>query len=813
MDRIASGGMAEIYRALHTDESGDERIVALKLVLPHYNDEEDFIQMLRDEAEITRRLRHLHLAATLEFGAVDSEHYLAIEYIDGQDLRAIMRESRKRREYLPVEHVCYLMACALDGLHSAHIQTDERGRPLRVVHRDVSPSNIIVPYSGPVKVIDFGIAKSAFRRTRTRVGVVKGKVHYMSPEQSEGRTLDPRSDIFSAGAVLYEALTLRLPFHAPSESEVVDLLRSADPTPPSFIDGAIPAAVDEIVLRALSKQRKARFQTAQDFAAALRALLAEHYAGYRPAWLGEYVAEMFVLQRSEATRRMAEYRAEPLLDLAEDDAGTRQVELGRPRPRGIWARVLQWIRGGGAQRQGHSPPRSREDWRRQPERRALMDPRCSTDQFQAASPTPQPVDQDPLAGRAVSAPVAAPEPPPPDPNGERPSVTPIERVGPPRDPSVVAVVQGPPADEGSTTDPAFEDDSASGERRSASDGSGVAWHRYDIHPPHYDALPADFLPVLPADAVVRAEDPLPVGPQVLASGPMPTGFETLPPTSRHDLDSAADPIEERLAAAPAVILVAAPGSRALRERSAGPQVTGRPRPVLVDPSRMSPATSGPRRAAPDPSDLADLPTQPLAMVLPPDMPCDTPVADVLHNLVTQPLAAINPPEVAGSVAPDELAPREPASAAPGAALASRSPAPTSTEAALAHEVPPDPPPETPSVQDKQGEPSPPPEHQPDPADGTDAPAGRGEIDTGPPPPPPPALGAFTDAAPGGGDPRDDPTTAVPRRTRAKSTGWPGQSSYLALDRILLELDRPAPDQSADEPLANEPDREEDEATT
>ncbi|MDY0058626.1 MAG: protein kinase [Myxococcota bacterium] len=337
MDRVASGGMAEIYRALCTDEFGQPQVVALKLMLPHCNDDRDFIEMMRDEAKITRHLRHLNLARVLEFGQVDGKHYLAIEFIDGRDLRAILRASRERQEYLPVEHVLYLMASVLEGIHSAHIQTDERGRPLQVIHRDISPSNILVPYSGPVKVIDFGIAKAAFSKVRTRIGVVKGKVRYMSPEQSLGKKLDLRTDIFSAGVVLYEALTLRAPFAAPTEPEMIERIRTEDPQLPSSIDPAIPRELDAILARALAKRRSARYQSAAEFAAALHELLQRRYPGYQPVWLGEYVAELFQQVRNDDRRIVDEYLAGG--DMREEGATDQLTRLPRPA-RPSWIRRL-----------------------------------------------------------------------------------------------------------------------------------------------------------------------------------------------------------------------------------------------------------------------------------------------------------------------------------------------------------------------------------------------------------------------------------------------------------------------------------------
>ncbi|MBM4318616.1 MAG: serine/threonine protein kinase [Deltaproteobacteria bacterium] len=350
MDRIASGGMAEVYRALCTDGNGREEIVALKLVLPHYNDDAEFLEMMRDEAKITRHLRHLHLARVLELGEVDGKHYLAIEYIPGKDLRAIIKASRERQEYLPVEHVLQIIACTLEGLHSAHIQTDERGRPLQVIHRDISPSNIIVPFDGPVKVIDFGIAKAAFSKAKTRIGIIKGKVRYMSPEQTEGKKLDPRSDVFSAGVVLYEALTLRVPFQAPSENEIIELIRNEEPALPSQIDPAIPREVDRVVMKALAKRRAARYPTAHQFAQDLRVVLQSSYPSYQPRWLGEYVAELFSETQEQDDKVFEEFRLGGDVRL---ESATHRLTVAPPAtpPRvALLSRLWGWLTSFGSRR-------------------------------------------------------------------------------------------------------------------------------------------------------------------------------------------------------------------------------------------------------------------------------------------------------------------------------------------------------------------------------------------------------------------------------------------------------------------------------
>ncbi len=567
MDRIASGGMAEIYRALDPLAPPERQVVALKLILPHYGDDPEFLEMMRDEAEITRHLLHPNLATVLEYGQADGRHYLAIEYIHGRDLRAVTRESRQRREYLPVEHACYVLAGALRGLHSAHTQCDERGQPLHVVHRDVSPSNILVPFQGDVKVIDFGIAKAALRKTRTRIGIVKGKVHYMSPEQSEGKALDPRSDVFSAGAVLYEALTLRLPFFAASETETVELLRHADPQPPSHFDPAIPGEVDQIVMKALSKKRSERYQSAADMASALDQLLVERYAGYQTRWVGEYLAQMFDDGPLDLEGLLSEVQAG--LSLAENEPGTAQVKLPASRRPGLLARLKTWLGLGGRPRRqavspGPSAPRVAPQRERSPEQQRLIDPSLETSAALPASELRAALD---AAARAAGVPLPAPAP------GARPTPTP-----PPVREATTTPAPFAPAPPHTPAEPAAAPD----EEPPRPAGQRLPWHLLDIHPPSEEPLSSvGFLPVLPgpghADGAVVAS----TTPEWdrKASKRARRGAKRRP-------DAAAPGLPLEAGAAPA--LVAHPPSAGLR--------------------------------APTPArHLGDLQTSPLAVVLPPDL--------------------------------------------------------------------------------------------------------------------------------------------------------------------------------------------------
>src|SRR5262245_18293462 len=203
--RIARGGMAEVFLARHLGMEGFERRVAIKRILPHLSEAEEFKSMFLDEARLAAQLTHPNIVHIYDFGRVDEYYFIGMEFVDGVDLGRLIRHARNRP--VPFEFAARIFSDVCSGLHYAHNAVDGEGRPLGLVHRDVTPQNVLVTYDGVVKLVDFGIAKAAWQAGRTRPGVVKGKFAYMSPEQVEGRRLDGRSDVFSAGICLYELIT------------------------------------------------------------------------------------------------------------------------------------------------------------------------------------------------------------------------------------------------------------------------------------------------------------------------------------------------------------------------------------------------------------------------------------------------------------------------------------------------------------------------------------------------------------------------------------------------------------------------------
>jgi serine/threonine-protein kinase len=318
LDRIAFGGMAEIYRAKTFDASGQPHLVAVKRVLAHLAEDDDFIQMLVDEAKIASVLRHPSIARVYEFARAHGEYFIAMEHVDGKDMRTVLERCRTKKKPIPPEHAAYICGEVGSALHAAHSAVDARNRPLRIIHRDVSPSNIICSYAGEVKLCDFGIAKATLSRVTTKTGVIKGKVKYMSPEQALGRKLDHRSDVFSLGSCLYEMLTRIPPFTATNEMDLLIKVRDAKYRPVSELTPGIPPELEAITDKCLTRSRANRYQTAAEAEADLRAFLRKFMPNYSRSHLGRFIRKAFAQEIERELRMLEEY---VLTDDVSDDVG------------------------------------------------------------------------------------------------------------------------------------------------------------------------------------------------------------------------------------------------------------------------------------------------------------------------------------------------------------------------------------------------------------------------------------------------------------------------------------------------------------
>jgi eukaryotic-like serine/threonine-protein kinase len=306
---LAAGGMAEVLLGRFSGPEGFERPIVIKRILPHLARDKEVVQMFLDEARIIARIRHPNVVQVHELVREDGELFMVMEYLEGESASGLIRRLAAKGEQLDTGLAAYIVASACAGLHAAHQLKDEDGRPLGIVHRDVSPQNVFVSFDGVVKVLDFGIAKSAQQVTRTETGQVKGKFGYMSPEHALAKPLDLRSDVFALSIVLYELLTGRRLFHRATPLATLDAIVKAPIVPPSRLNAACPAALERICLRGLSRKRDDRYATADamrhDLLDAMREIEPGGDPGDRLAALMERIFDDRKQEKGEMLRRVS----------------------------------------------------------------------------------------------------------------------------------------------------------------------------------------------------------------------------------------------------------------------------------------------------------------------------------------------------------------------------------------------------------------------------------------------------------------------------------------------------------------------------
>jgi serine/threonine-protein kinase len=269
LTQLASGGMASVYIARAQGVAGFERLVAIKVLHPHLAYEQEFVSMFLDEARLAARIRHMNVVPTIDISDSPGDGYfLVMEYIEGNHLGALLGEAAKKGERLPRPFVCRVLLDALQGLSAAHRLTDEDGHPLKLVHRDVSPHNILVGTDGIARLTDFGVAKADVRMASTRAGQFKGKLSYMAPEQASSSETDQRSDLFSVGIILWESLTGRRLFKGESNAATLNRLLNERVVKPSIVLPELEP-FDDVAMRALSRSPEERFQNADELGEAL----------------------------------------------------------------------------------------------------------------------------------------------------------------------------------------------------------------------------------------------------------------------------------------------------------------------------------------------------------------------------------------------------------------------------------------------------------------------------------------------------------------------------------------------------------------
>jgi serine/threonine protein kinase len=304
LERINVGGMAEVFKAKAFGVEGFERLLAVKRILPNIAEDEEFITMFIDEAKIAVQLNHANIAQIFDLGKVDDSYFIALEYVSGRDLRGIFDRCRQLGEPMPIAQACFIIMKVCEGLDYAHNKRDAAGHELNLVHRDVSPQNVLISYEGEVKLIDFGIAKAAGKASKTQAGILKGKFGYMSPEQVRGLPIDRRSDIFSVGIVLYELLTGERLFVGESDFSTLEKVRNVEILPPSTYNRKIPEELERIVLKALAKDVDERYQNAIDLHDDLQAFMYSSGEFYARKDLAAWQKKTFAKEIEEETRKL-----------------------------------------------------------------------------------------------------------------------------------------------------------------------------------------------------------------------------------------------------------------------------------------------------------------------------------------------------------------------------------------------------------------------------------------------------------------------------------------------------------------------------
>ncbi len=289
LEKIAAGGMAEVYRARMRGEEGFEKIVAIKRILPHMADNDDFITMFIDEAKLAAQLTHNNIIHIYDLGKEDAYHYIAMEYVEGKDLRSILKTASEKGFPLPVDLALFIASKVANALDYAHRRMGLDGKELNLVHRDVSPQNVLISFEGDIKLCDFGIAKAATKVQQTQAGALKGKLQYMSPEQAWGKKVDRRTDIFSLGIVLFEMLAGERLFSGDTDLTILEQVRDARSEAPSLKNPEVPKKVDQIVLKALAKNPQDRYQNASEMEKDINSVLYSFQPAPGPADLAIYM--------------------------------------------------------------------------------------------------------------------------------------------------------------------------------------------------------------------------------------------------------------------------------------------------------------------------------------------------------------------------------------------------------------------------------------------------------------------------------------------------------------------------------------------
>jgi len=348
--KLARGGMAELFLARTVGPENFEKLVVLKKILPNFAENPKFVRLFLDEARLAATLDHPHIAHVYDMGKVDAHYFFTMEYIHGQDVRSTLRRTARFEQKFPIEHTVLIVHAVAAALHYAHERRKPDGSLLDIVHRDVSPSNILISYDGAIKLVDFGVAKAATSSVKTRTGTLKGKIAYMSPEQAKGSTVDRRSDVFALGIVLWEMITTQRLFKGDNDLATIQLIINSTPQPPRELRPACPEELERLTLKALSNDPDTRYQTAEELqldleelarelrlkqsVIALRAHMQELFADEISAWKNAQASGQTLMDHVttasvvEMTTPVSENEISFLDDDDEDDDSIQQPTQG-----------------------------------------------------------------------------------------------------------------------------------------------------------------------------------------------------------------------------------------------------------------------------------------------------------------------------------------------------------------------------------------------------------------------------------------------------------------------------------------------------
>jgi len=326
--RLATGGMAEIFLARANSLAGFERYVVLKRIRPERGDDARWVSMFLDEARLAAQLQHPNIAQVFDLGQIGQDYFYTMEYVHGEDVLDVLARTVDRKQPMPTQISLAIIAGAAAGLAHAHERCAPDGRPLGIVHRDISPSNLMVSYEGTVKLVDFGVAKARFRTTETQAGTIMGKVAYLSPEQCTTGAIDHRSDIFSLGIVLYEMLTGKRLFKRETDYETLRAVANDFPLAPSALTPNLPRGLDAAVLKALAKNPDERYSSAHEMLDALEHVAEGVGMSITPNVLRRYMRELFGTREEpwrELERAAIPLMADSEIDIVEDESHPRTL--------------------------------------------------------------------------------------------------------------------------------------------------------------------------------------------------------------------------------------------------------------------------------------------------------------------------------------------------------------------------------------------------------------------------------------------------------------------------------------------------------